>query len=151
MKQYKSHLTAISRPKLSPAMRQLDGYIDGRSLDYGCGRGQDAERLNMERYDPYYFDTQPVGQFRTITCNYVLNVIPSTCDILICLNKIQSLLTQHGTAYITVRRDIKEETVSKRGTYQRPVYLHNVDTLNANSSYETYIIYKDSNLIVSFW
>ena len=52
----KSHLTAIARIKQSRPARWLftNGYFNKGtdSLDYGSGRGYDAEEYTMETYDP---------------------------------------------------------------------------------------------------
>ena len=67
----KSHLTAIKRTKLSVPIRGLD--LKGkRVLDYGCGRGSDADLLGADKYDPYYFPERPTGKYDVILCTYVL-------------------------------------------------------------------------------
>lgn len=125
-----AHLTAIPRKGPSKPVRVLKNadLIQGRVLDYGCGRGKDAEFLSewgheVEKYDPHYCPTIPYGQYQTIICNYVLNVI-SEEEAGEVLRKIRDLLTPTGTAYITVRRDIKEDYVSSRKTLQRVVTLN---------------------------
>ena len=49
-----SHKTAIKRNKLSAPMRYLseNNLLKGDLLDYGCGRGDDADLLSMDKYDP---------------------------------------------------------------------------------------------------
>lgn len=147
--QNKAHLTAISRSKVSQPMRWLyeNDMLHGETkLDYGCGKGFDADHFEMDKFDPYYFNTNlKSSHYETITCNYVLNVIQSDSELVDCLKKIQDLLTQLGIAYITVRRDVKESYVSKRGTFQRPVYL-NLNSLRKTSQYETYILTKNSQI-----
>lgn len=49
-------------------------------LDYGCGRGQDAARLqqmglNAAGWDPYYAADTPLAKRKAVFLNYVLNVI----------------------------------------------------------------------------
>ena len=120
----KSHLTAIKRNKLSAPMRYLRGvFSTGKYLDYGSGRGYDAEALGLFQFDPHYFNVEySDNTFDIITCNYVLNVcLPSQQNEVIA--KIHSLLNQSGVAYITVRRDVKKEGFTKKGTYQRNVVL----------------------------
>jgi hypothetical protein len=51
------------------------GLLRGKMLDYGCGRGFDAEYYGMDKYDPHYAPEFPKIKFDTITCNYVLNVV----------------------------------------------------------------------------
>lgn len=121
----KSHLTAISRNKASAPMTYLavGGFFNSHSiLDYGCGRGFDADTFGLVKFDPHYFPQEPEGKFDIITCNYVLNVcLPSQQNEVIA--KIHSLLAVNGVAYITVRRDVKNEGFTSRGTYQRNVVL----------------------------
>lgn len=103
-----THETAIARKTLSaPAKRLVKlGLISGRVLDYGCGRGKDAEILNCEGYDPYYFPTKPRGKFDTILCSYVLNVLTEESRQEV-IDSIKRLLKSGGSAYISVRRDTK--------------------------------------------
>ena len=77
-----AHKTAIARRGPSAPMKWLDahGLIVGRTLDYGCGRGRDAETYGVERFDPHYAPAMPAGWFRTIVCNYVLNVIEAEAE-----------------------------------------------------------------------
>jgi ubiquinone/menaquinone biosynthesis C-methylase UbiE len=102
-------------------MRQVikDGFIkEGEKyLDYGCGRGQCADRLdNFEKYDPHYFPKNPLGRYDLITCHYVLNVVDIDSENEI-IENITRLLAPGGTALITVRRDKYNEGISSRGTY----------------------------------
>ena len=97
----KSHLTAKGRKSVSRPMRMLNemGLLVGRMLDYGCGRGFDADHFGMDSFDPYYKNVSLVGKYDTITCNYVLNVIEG--DLVEILSRLRSLLVDGGTCYIT--------------------------------------------------
>ncbi len=120
----KSGNTAITRKGISVPMKYLDknGLLVGRKLDYGSGRGFDADAFGMERFDPNHFPTMPQGKFDTITSNYVLNVVhPSQVDKLVA--DIKKRLNKGGKAYISVRRDIKAEGYTKSGTFQHNVEL----------------------------
>jgi hypothetical protein len=119
-----SYKTAIVRSNLSSPMKVLEdrGLLAPPILDYGCGRGFDADYLEIEKYDPHYFPAFPARTFDTITCNYVLNVLQKGCENSI-LGSIKSLLKPGGIAYITVRRDIKQEGFTNKGTFQRNVIL----------------------------
>jgi hypothetical protein len=117
--------TAISRTKPAKPMRLLDekGLLKGSKLDYGCGKGLDAETFNMEKFDPFYHPEKPNdSSFDTITCQYVLNVLPKDEETKI-LKDIQNLLKNTGKAYITVRRDISKEGLTSKKTFQRNVVL----------------------------
>ena len=74
-----SHKTAITRTKMSAPVKFLkgQGLLQGRTLDYGCGKGFDADVLQCSKYDPHFSPELPKGKFDTIICNYVLNVIES--------------------------------------------------------------------------
>jgi len=139
MENTKAHLTAITRNKLSVPMRLLNknNLLVGDMLDFGCGKGFDADQLGMDKYDPHYSPEYPTKKYDTITCNYVLNVVKEDMEETI-INEIKNLLKENGTAYITVRRDVKENGFTKKGTYQRNVIL-NLPILKETS---TYCIYK---------
>jgi 2-polyprenyl-3-methyl-5-hydroxy-6-metoxy-1,4-benzoquinol methylase len=123
----KSHLTAITRGgKLSVPMRWLHtaGLLKGRVLDYGCGKGIDADVLGLTKYDPYHFPQIPRGKFDTITCQYVLNVIPTPIERMEVLDRIRQLLAPRGVAYITVRNDTRNlRGWTRRGTWQGQIKL----------------------------
>lgn len=122
--QKNAHKTAITRTKVNAPLRFLEenGLINGRTLDYGCGKGFSADRLNMDKFDPFYYDDEITGRYDVITCNYVLNVLERT-EQMIVLRELALHLKTNGVAYITVRRDIKVDGYTKRGTYQCNVEL----------------------------
>lgn len=137
-----SHKTAITRKAPSVPMRYLykQNLLRGKTLDYGCGKGFDAEYFKMDKYDPYYSPSKPKGKYNTITCNYVFNVIEPEKEPLL-LNEISQYLEEGGVAYITVRRDIKKEGFTSKKTYQRNVKL-NLPILKETSTFCTYILSK---------
>ena len=106
------HRTAISRSSMSVPARWLDdeGLIVGDILDFGCGRGYDANELGAVGYDPNSDDHQetPNDKFDTVVCIYVLNVIPPD-EQQGCLTAIQDYLKDdNSVAYIAVRRDLEK-------------------------------------------
>jgi len=121
----KSYLTAIYRNVVSAPAKYLSNndYLKGDLLDYGCGHGSDANLLLADKYDPYYFPTKPDHQYDTIICNYVLNVVKPSMVMEI-VEDIKSYLKVGGTAYISVRRDIKKEGITSKGTEQWNVLLN---------------------------
>jgi 2-polyprenyl-3-methyl-5-hydroxy-6-metoxy-1,4-benzoquinol methylase len=139
----KAHLTAIARKKLSTPMRYLKEHslIEGVALDYGCGRGFDADELGIQGYDPYHrreveFET---GGYDTITCNFVLNVIPEEVVRRTVLLSIRSLLKKGGTAYISVRNDRNNlNGYTSKGTWQGFIEL-DLPVVKKTSSF---IMYK---------
>ena len=122
----KGHLTAITRKSMSKPTKWLvgKGLLTGRVLDYGCGKGLDAELLGAESYDPHFQPNMPVGKFDTIFCNYVLNVIPDLTERKNVVSLIESKLESGGNAYISVRNDRSAlNGYTKRGTWQGLIVL----------------------------
>lgn len=109
--------TAIARKTISAPMKWLhnNNFLNnlGDSIDFGCGRGFDAEYFNMEKYDPYHHPITPTGKYDTVTCNYVLNVVEPE-EVQSIIDQIKALLKPTGKAYISVRRD---KEVYKRQHY----------------------------------
>ena len=142
------YLTAIKRTDLSVPTRYLlgKGLLKGRILDFGCGFGYDTDELKRQGldivgYDYYYRPDYPTGQFDTIICNYVLNVLEPYAQAEVLMN-VSNLLKPTGTAYYAVRRDLEEEgfrlhAIHKQYTYQCNVKLP-YKSLVSNSSYELY-------------
>lgn len=139
----KPHLTAIARRKPSAPMQALDakGLLVGRKLDYGCGRGLDAETYDMDAYDPHYRPIDPEGPYDTITCNYVLNVIPDPVEREAVVESIRRLLGPGGRAYITVRDDkssLNGDTT--RATWQGLITLDLPIAQQKAGQYITYLL-----------
>ncbi len=84
------HKAAINRHKLSrPCQRAIEfGFITPETTitDYGCGYGQDAERLSamgypvVSRYDPYYFPDSTPLPADAVMLNFVLSVIEDPAE-----------------------------------------------------------------------
>jgi 2-polyprenyl-3-methyl-5-hydroxy-6-metoxy-1,4-benzoquinol methylase len=138
--------TAIGRTKLSFPLRYLlsHGRIDllnDKVLDFGCGRGFDADCCGFTKYDPHFFPERPEEKFDVALCNYVLNVLPKSQEIKM-INEIRSYLKKpFGIAYITVRRNIKNLGVTPKGTYQRNVVLNNLPVEYEDSDLCIYTLY----------
>lgn len=107
----KPELTAISRTSLPTPVRKAlaSGLISGKILDYGAGKGIVGKLLSgVTSYDPHYAPKRPTGQFDTVLCLYVLNVVsPDTRKEI--MKDIRHFLKERGTAIIAVRtiEDIK--------------------------------------------
>lgn len=113
--------TAISRNKLSTPLQYLvdNLLIIHPALDYGSGRGQNADELKMDKFDLIHHPKKPSKKYKTITCNYVLNVIEDADVRAFVIDDIKKMLLPGGKAYISVRNDVKSlvgHTV--KGTYQ---------------------------------
>jgi len=91
-------------------------------LDYGCGKGFDFKFYGIDGYDPYYYPKFPEKKYDFIMCNFVLNVVEEKERQEI-ISNVKSLLKTEGTAFFTVRRDIKKEGLTSRGTEQWNVCL----------------------------
>lgn len=127
MKNDKAHMTAITRNKPSAPMVKLNTLIDlgcnkCRGLDYGCGKGFDADYYGFDKYDPHFFPDKPRGKYDIVVCNYVLNVIEEKDEEEL-LDELKSYLRPHGQCYVSVRADIKKDGFTSRGTFQRTVEL----------------------------
>jgi hypothetical protein len=121
-----SHLTAIYRTDQSSPVKWLlrAGKLTGRVLDYGCGRGFDAESIFAEKYDPHYYPDMPAGRFDTIMCNYVLCTLEDERERRRVLIGIAAKLREDGLAYITVRSDKNHlHGWTGRGTWQGYIRL----------------------------
>ena len=75
-----------------------------------------------------------------LLCQYVLNTLPKKEESKV-LCEIFDRLLPRGVAYIVVRRDVKKAGKTKKGTYQRPVYL-NGQSIHKTSWYEIYRMVK---------
>lgn len=142
------HLTAKERTSVSFPTRWLKQHnlLKGEILDFGCGFGFDTDHLqtegyNIVGYDNYYRPEYPTCHFDTIICNYVLNVLEPEEQAEV-LMSVSELLKPSGTAYFTVRRDLKYEGfrthfVHKQSTYQCNVVLP-YKSVFANDNCEIY-------------
>ena len=126
------HLTAKERTSVSFPTRwlQQNNLLKGEILDFGCGFGFDTDELQKEGfdivgYDNYYRPEYPTKRFDTIICNYVLNVLEPKEQVEV-LMEISELLKPTGTAYFTVRRDLKSEGFRFHYVHKQPTYQCNV-------------------------
>ena len=146
-----SHKTAIRRTKLSAPMKWLheNGCLPKeRILDYGCGRGADADNLHrmgyrIFKYDPHFFPDLPFLRYNTITCLYVLNTIRKAADRYDVIRHVMSRLGHKGTAYFSIRADKKSlNGKTSKDTWQGYTPKELVDTggklLHRTSGFELY-------------
>ena len=127
------HKTAIKRKKPSaPAAwlyKNVGFDLDYSTLDYGCGRGDDADYYGIQKWDPIsdnwdIFSLATYQKYKTILCTYVLNVLSTVEERIGTLESIKRLLAWDGTAYIAVRNDKKNlNGWTKKGTFQTFVEL----------------------------
>ena len=142
------YLTAIKRTDISAPTRYLlrQGLLKGRILDFGCGYGADTDLLHNQGYDiigydNYYRPIFPMGQFDTIICIYVLNVLEPYAQAEVMMN-VTNLLTSDGKAYFAVRRDLTKTGFRLHAIYREYTYQCNVilpyTSLTCNKSFEIY-------------
>lgn len=157
-----AHRTAIGRKKVSAPTKFLirEAHVrdldNKRVLDFGCGKGYDADVYGFDKYDPAFFPDYPTGQYDYIICNYVLNVLTKEDEADI-LEQIDELLKPEGIAYITVRRDhcdtygrlTPEGHFTKRGTYQRRVDLPFDSLGKVSGGAKTYMMSKGESAWVT--
>jgi len=137
-----SYKAAIGRTKLSAPGNYLNeqGLLVGRILDYGCGRGDLRKFLgdHIEQWDPHYFPTpRPKGKFDTVVLIYVLNVL-STPKRRQAIRAAQNYVRYGGNLFVAVRRDIKQEGKTSRGTSQFNVRMRLRSVVHKPSSFEIY-------------
>lgn len=142
------HKTAIKRSKLSVPMRFLyeNNLLSGKILDYGCGRGDDARLLEksglcVSTYDPIWQPKMPRGKFDTITCNYVLNVVSEETAKNI-VSDIRLRLKVKGTAFISVRSDVKVDTNTQRDVYLNSDGIERVQSISGCRMYRVRKLYN---------
>lgn len=80
--------------------------------------------FEVEGYDPYYAPERPDGTFDTILCHYVLNVLQKREQTTVLMD-VSEYLRPSGSAFYTVRRDL-------RRTGFRQHYKHGVPTYQTN-------------------
>jgi len=127
-----SHMTVKERSSPSFPTRELlkQGLITGRVLDFGCGLGLDGKFLRdrgfeVIDYDPYYAPNNPSGQFETILCIYVLNVLLPEEQSYV-LMAVSELLSKNGRAFFAVRRDIRHNGFRTHAKAKVKIYQCNV-------------------------
>ena len=81
--------------------------IKGRTLDFGCGFGFDADFHGWDAFDPYYRPNEPTVGYDTIVCNHVLNMLTRESRRR-AIEKIRQWLEPSGVAYLIVPRNIPE-------------------------------------------
>lgn len=149
--------TAIRRNAPSAPLQYLVGgfciFKSQRILDFGCGQGDDIEYLKSHGYTAYGYDPffEPVGfdmKFDIVLCTYVLNVLERMKHKRVLLD-ILDYLSPLGAAYVTVRRDIKNEGYrAHSGTYQCNVILNNFPIIEENKKFCIYTFGANSRVLI---
>jgi len=130
---------AIRRETVSKTARFLEEHrlLRGRTLDYGCGFGFDADHFGWEAFDPHYRQKLPEGRFDTIVCNHVANMLTRDSRQEL-FGAIQALLAFQGKAYVSVSRKIpRTGKIAVRKRIQNYVVL-TLPSLFRNDELEIY-------------
>lgn len=111
------HNTAINRVRMSTPMNwyQENNLLKGDVLDYGAG----MDMHDFERFDPVYDPDYKIlhQKYDTVTCNYVINVIPLEHNRFELIRVLQTLLKDSGSAYISIYNKANFDTETT-GTFQ---------------------------------
>lgn len=110
-----THLTVKGKTKVSLPVTVLfeRNNLKREILDFGCGLGKDVEffqskGFSITGYVPHYFPELPKGNFDTIICNYVLNVLLPEEQSHV-LMAVSELLKPKGKAFFCSEKGYKEK------------------------------------------
>jgi hypothetical protein len=134
---------AIKRTSPSKAAVFLSKRVCGRVLDFGCGWGFDADYFKWASFDPYYRPKKLEGSYDSIVCISVINAL-SRNNRAKAIEKIRSLLTEGGTAFLAVPRDLPVS--GKLGIHhslQNYIVL-TLPSIYADKQFEIYVLKKTS-------
>ena len=112
---------------------------EGKTLDYGAGRGLGAQKINADTFEPYpregfsptYTQSQdiPTGSYKNVTSLNVLNVMPKNVrdKAVLDIGRIlqpngEAVITTRGKDVMTAKGDDGPEPMSRvttMGTYQK--------------------------------
>ena len=142
--------TARARQRLSAVGMWLlkMGLLQGRVLDFGCGRGDlakfiaacpGAEYFPSEicQWDPNWHPKRPRGKFDTVTCTYVMNVLPPA-QRKKALQDAQGFVRKNGRLYVAVRRDLDAEPHVGSGQYSVKLHKHFKSIYLRSGKFEIY-------------
>ena len=120
-----SRRTAISRSKPSRPLRAALKLtaIQGRVLDFGCGKGRDVEELRdrgykVVGYDPNFCPAKPRGRFQTVLMTYVVNVLQAKPRD-VAIEHAWRYVKKGGRLIVTARSENEIEQEAKRGNWAK--------------------------------
>lgn len=170
------HKTAIKRPDISRPIRLAleHGLLNSETtlFDYGCGYGDDINRLNEQGilssgWDPTYHPNHERQRADVVNLGYVVNVIEdadertsilkdawSLAQKLLIVSARLSIETKNGAS----QNAYADGCVTSRGTFQKFYEQHELrDWINGVLRVSSiavapgiFYIFRDSNLIQSF-
>lgn len=139
---------ALRRTRVSFAARWLvdADLITGRTLDYGCGFGNDADHLGWDAFDPYYRPQPVEGTYDTIVCNHVLNMLTRHSRQQ-AIDAIQGQLAERGNAWLIVPRNIpRSGKIAMRKRIQNYVVL-DLPSVYLDDKLEIYRLQRDIHVV----
>ena len=152
-----SHLAAPYRHRLSATADIVlkTGLLSPQQthLDYGCGRGDDVERLrqlglNSIGYDPYYFP-DAVTSADVVTMSYVINVIQDPAERKFALLNAWRLAKKHLIVSANVRGSgIHAGEITSLGTFTK--YYNHIELkayIESTLGYEAIKLAKDKFVV----
>ncbi len=114
-KELAGYSTAISRTDLSAPMAfyQDQGFLTGEVLDYGGGK--EVHEYNI--FDPAWKADYELldKKYDTVTCNYVINVIPLDHNRFELIRTLQTLINEDGKILLSIYGAEDHDTVTARG------------------------------------
>ena len=120
-----SRRTAMSRKNASRPLRAALhlSAVQGRVLDFGCGKGKDIAELQelgfkVVGYDPNFRPVKPRGRFQTVLMTYVINVL-QVKERNEALQDAWSYVRKGGRFIVTARSEAEIEQEAKRGNWNK--------------------------------
>jgi len=118
--------TAITRGQASAPLKGAlgKGIIEGRVLDFGCGRGEDVAVLEslgyqVKGYDLEWSPEKPKGMFDTVLLFYVLNVIKKAKDRTKVIRDAWRYVKDGGSLLVATRTPYDVGRQAKKGRFHR--------------------------------
>jgi DNA phosphorothioation-associated putative methyltransferase len=140
-----SKRTAISRRKPSrPLKAALKlGAIQGKVLDFGCGKGRDVAELSelgykVVGYDPNFRPAKPRGKFQTVLMTYVVNVLKAKQRNL-ALQAAWGYVKKGGRLIVTARSEREIEEAATKGAWKTVAWGY---VTGANTYQRGYTLYQ---------
>ena len=122
--EFKAYNTAIARTRPSRPLTNTIKYLSENSkvLDYGCGRGSDADfliknKISCTKYDPFFYPKEIIGKFDVVLLTYVLNVIKKDSRE-IALRLAWKHVKDNGYLSVTVRNKKELDAAQKNKKWQ---------------------------------
>ena len=119
----------------------------GRTLDFGCGYGLDADVYGWDAYDPHYRDVALTGTYDTIVCINVLSAVSAYHRATI-FAQVKGLLSDTGVCYFALPRNLPRKG-KLSGHHRRPQYhvTLNLETVHTTPKFEIVRMRKTDDVV----